>query len=129
MRVMFAYPNTDFYANVKAEAIPAAKYAEDKRYLLDNLQHLAHGITVNTALNSPLNGFEVHGIDRDKLEGGVLGIYLFFDDARHAVTTIYLLNQQPEARKFKTIEEYRTLRDQFLAGYTHCIQSNMASSK
>jgi len=126
---MFAYPDTDFFANVKAETIPAAPYAKEKPYLLDNFQHMAHGNTVNTALQSPLNGFEVHGLDRDKLEGGVLGVYLLFDDARHTVTTIYLLNQQPEARKFKTIEEYRTLRNQFLASYTQCIQNNMAPSK
>jgi hypothetical protein len=27
-----------------------------------------------------LNGFEIQGLDRSKREGGVLGIYLFFDD-------------------------------------------------
>jgi hypothetical protein len=122
---MFAYPETDFYANVKAEVLPAAEYPQLKQSLLDNLQHLAHGNTVNTTLRSPMNGFEVHGLDRDKLEGGVLGIYLLFDTTAHVVTTIYMLNQEPQSRKFQTIDEYRNLRDRFLASYTGCIRSNL----
>ena len=125
VRVMFGYPETGFYANVKAELLPAANYPELKQSLLDNFQHLAQGNTVNTTLRSPLNGLEVHGLDRDKLEGGVLGTYLLFDNTTHVVTTIYMLNQEPESRKFQTIDEYRSLRDRFLASYTGCIQSNL----
>jgi hypothetical protein len=125
IRIMFAYPNTDFYANTKVELLPPANYPKLKRDLLDNFQHVAHGNTVNSTLQSPMNGFEAHGLDREKLEGGVLGVYLFFDDASHVVTTIYLLNQEPEKRKFKSIEEYRTLRDRFLTAYTGCIKTNL----
>lgn len=125
VRVMFAYPNTDFYANVKAELLPAGEYPQLKRYLLENFDHLAHGNKVNTALRSPLHGFEVHGLDREKLEGGVLGVYLLFDNSGHVVTTIYLLNQEPQARKFQTLSEYGELRDRFLAAYTACIRGNL----
>ena len=124
VRVMFAYPDTDFYANAKAELLPAANYPELKQFLLDNLQYLAHGNSVNTSLTSPLNGFEAHGLDREKLEGGVLGIYLVFDNSAHVVTTIYLLNQEAQSRKFQTIEEYRQLRDSFLDSYSACIRKN-----
>lgn len=124
LRVMFAYPDTDFYANVKAELLPAANYPQLKQWLLDNFQHLAQGNTVNTGLHSPMDGFEVHGLDREKLEGGVLGVYLLFDDAAHVVTTIYLLNQEPEQRKFQTMDEYRALRDRFVATYASCIRKN-----
>jgi hypothetical protein len=125
IRIMFAYPNTDFYANTKVELLPADKYPKLKKDLLDNFQHAAHGNTVNSSLLSPMNGLEIHGLDREKLEGGVLGVYLFFDDASHVVTTIYLLNQEPQSRKFKSIEEYRTLRDRFLSTYTGCVRANL----
>ena len=124
VRIMFAYPDTDFYANMKAEVLPAKNYPQLKQSLLDNFQHLLHGNTLNTALHSPMNGLEVHGLDREKLEGGVLGIYLLFDEQAHVVTTIYLLNQEPQARKFQSMEEYRKLRDQFLGSYTTCIRNN-----
>jgi len=129
MRIMFAYPDTDFYANVKAERLPAGNYPELKKILMDNFDYMAKGNVVNTAVHSPMNGFEVHGLDREKLEGGVLGIYLFLDDATRTVTTIYLLNQEPQNRKFKTIEEYRTLRDRFLPAYTGCIRRNLDNTK
>ena len=129
LRIMFAYPLQDFYANVKAERLPAAKFASGKQDLLANFQHLAHTNTINTSLSSPMNGFEIHGLDRDKLEGGVLGVYLLFHDTDATVTTIYFLNQQPLSRQFQTIEEYRTLRDRFLAAHTACIQTNLRSSK
>lgn len=125
LRIMFAYPDTDFFANVKAELLPKANYPQLKQSLLDNFQHLSYGNIVNTALHSPMNGFEIHGSDREKLEGGVLGIYLLFDDPAHAVTTIYLLNQEPQSRKFQSMDEYRGLRDRFLASYTGCIRSNL----
>jgi hypothetical protein len=123
VRVTFAYPDSDFYANVKVELLPTANYPQLKQYLLDNFMHIAHGNTVNTALHSPMNGLEVHGLDRDKLEGGVLGIYLLFDDTKHVVTTTYLLNQEPQARKFQTMEEYGGLRDRFLGTYSGCIRN------
>lgn len=124
LRIMFAYPDTDFYANVKAELLPTANYPALKEALLGNFHFLAHGNTVNTALHSPLNGFDVHGLDREKLEGGVLGVYLLFDDPAHVVTTIYFLNQEPQSRRFQTIQEYRNLRDHFLSSYTGCIRQN-----
>lgn len=127
LRIMFAYPQTDFYANVNAELLPSATYLEEKQWLVDSWQYshvTSPGTTVNSALTKKLHGFEVHGFDRDKLEGGVLGFYLMFDDRSHVATTFYLLNQEPDVRNFKTIEEYRRLRDRFLETYTSCIRTN-----
>jgi hypothetical protein len=125
IRIMFAYPETDFYANVKAEELPSSNYQKLKKDLLDNFKFLSHGNTVNAALKSPMNGFEVHGLDREKLEGGTLGIYLLFDEPTHIVTTIYLLNQEPQNRKFQTMDEYRNLRDRFLNAYSSCIRGKL----
>jgi hypothetical protein len=129
VRVMLAYPDTDFYANVKAELLPSANYPQLKQILLDGLQHLAPGNTVNVALKSPINGLEVHGLDRNNLDGGVLGIYLLIDNTAHIVTTIYLLNQEPQARKFQTLDEYHQLRDRFLDAYSACIRKNQQAGQ
>ena len=76
----------------------------------------------NYGLKPAMNGLDVRGLDRDKLEGGVLGLYLLLDDTGRMVTTIYFLNQEPKDRSFQTIEEYRVMRDRFLATYTACIR-------
>jgi hypothetical protein len=132
IRVMFAYPFTDFYANVKVELLPAKTYPQLKKDLLANFAYTqAHspGSAINLTLPADLHKFEVHGDDRGKLEGGVLGLYLLFDDATHVVTTIYFLNQEGLQRKFQTIEEYRRLRDQFLTSFTGCIRENQALAR
>jgi hypothetical protein len=127
LRVMFAYPDADFYANVKVESLPAVTYSGEKKALVDNWQYLHMtnpGTTLNYTLASPLNNFDIRGFDREKLEGGVLGIYLMFDDSSYVVSTFYFLNQDPRFRKFKSIEEYRKIRDAFLPAYTACIRAN-----
>lgn len=121
-RIMFAYPEKDFYANVKVEILPAENYAETRQFLIDNFDHLlASGETErNYGLRPTLNGLDIRGMDRSKIEGGVLGTYLIFDDSNRTVSTIYFLNQDAEKRSFQTIEEYRKQRDHFLAAYTAC---------
>ncbi|MBT9332205.1 hypothetical protein [Paracidobacterium acidisoli] len=129
VRVLFSYPFTDFFANVKAELLPAAKYPELKRELIDNLSYVASrspGTAANQALPSALHGFEVHGTDRGKLEGNVLGMYLLFDDLSHIATTVYFLNQSSWQRKFQTYGEYEQLRNHFLESYTGCVRQNQA---
>ncbi len=126
-RIMFAYPNTDFFANAKAEKLPAETYKEEKAVLLENYRYLlseSPNDYENTSLVSPMVGLELHGFDRKKLEGGVLGLYLLFDDRVHIALTIYVLNQEPSVRKFQTMDEYAKLRDQYLRSYARCIQIN-----
>ncbi len=128
-RVMFAYPMTDFFANVKAELLPADEYAALKQTLLANLKFLESqkgGPSPAEALPAGLHGFEVHGDDRRKLEGDVLGMYLLFDDSAHVATTIYFLNQHAWERKFQTMDAYGRLRDNFLRVYTGCVRQNQA---
>jgi hypothetical protein len=123
-RVMFAYPEKDFYANVKVEILPEKNYTETRQSLTDNFDFMLNsgvGHTRNYGLKPILNGLDERGLDRDKLEGGVLGIYLLIDDASRMVTTIYFLNQEPAGRSFQTLEEYRAQRDRFLMSYTSCV--------
>jgi hypothetical protein len=73
-RVMFAYPDKDFYANVKVEILPEKNYVETRQFLIDSFDYtLASGSrnTRNYGLKPMLNGLDVRGLDRDKPEGGV----------------------------------------------------------
>jgi hypothetical protein len=129
-RVMFAYPDEDFYANVKVEILPAEGYAESKAALTSDFEHtLASGGTSrNYALKPRMNEFDIQGLDRLKREGGVLGIYLLFDDPTRTVITIYFLNQEPPKR-FQTMPEYASIRDRFLGEYTSCIRKALVLNR
>jgi hypothetical protein len=76
----------------------------------------------NTASHSKSGLFDTYGVSRKELLGGVLSTYVLFTDDDQTVTTIYLLNAEPVERKFKTIDEYRKLRDDFLNEYVACLQ-------
>lgn len=128
-RVMFAYPFTDFFANAKAEVLPADEYAQEKQTLLANHAYLEserNGPEEARSLPPNLHGFEVHGNNLRELRGSALGMYLIFDDSAHVVTTVYFLNQDSWRRKFQSFEEYERLRDRFLTTYTGCVRSNEA---
>ena len=132
VRVMFAYPLTDFFANVRVELLPHGSYAAEKKILLANMAYIEsqpHGPMRAEALPVGLHGFDVHGNDRYKLQGSVLGMYLLIDDAAHIVATVDFLNQQSWQRKFQTMDQYGRLRDNFLRNYTGCIRQNQAIEK
>ena len=124
IRIMFAYPATDFFANIKVEELPASQYQKLKQSLVENFEYVLASSPSDRRNASPVSfpaAFDVRGLDRDKLEGGTLGFYLIFDDKKQIATSIYFLNQEPQQRKFQSMDEYRRLRDQFLARYGSCI--------
>jgi hypothetical protein len=129
-RIMFAYGiSGDFFANVKPELLPPDTWVVQKQTLLDEIDAMltADRETLpNTSLPKEMHGLEVHGLDRTVLKGGTIGFYLLFDNTRHIVTSVYLLNQSPLTRRFQTIEQYRSLRTRFLTTYTGCVAQNQA---
>lgn len=71
IRIMFAYPNTDFFANVKAEKLPASQYSKLKQILIDNFDFMLTSSSsdrANSRVASFLPGLDMRGLDRDKLE-------------------------------------------------------------
>lgn len=124
VRVMFAYPNTDIFANVKAERLPSSQYSGLKQILIENFDYLrasSPSFRISNAIGPFPRHLDVRGMDRNKMEGGTLGFYLIFDDKKQVVVSIYLLNQEAQQRKFQSLDEYRRLRDQFLSRYASCI--------
>jgi hypothetical protein len=131
-QVLLAYPFTDIFANVRAEVLPADRYAAQKAVLVANLAYMEAqpgGPEAAQPLPGVLHGFEVHGNNRTQLEGSVLGMYLMFDDAANVATTISFLNQESWQRKFQNMDDYARLRDQFLVTYTGCVRENQAIGK
>lgn len=129
-RVMFAYPEEDFYANVKVEILPAEGYADSKDALISDFEHTLSidDNSRNYALKPRLNQFDIQGLDRSKREGGVLGVYLLFDDPTRTVITIYFLNQEPPKR-FHNMQEYAAIRDRFLNEYTSCVRKALIANQ
>ena len=136
-RVMFAYNDVFYYfANVKVELSEPASYAQDKEKVINSLKNNAATKQATGIIYSDktmLNGFEHYGTDRDKIDvGGTLGIHVLFHDANHLIVTIYFLNQEDKTtgslfwrngrRRFTSIAEAQTLKDDFLNRYSECLK-------
>jgi hypothetical protein len=140
-RVMFSYSDLLYYfANVKIESSDPDSYNQDKENVISSLKYLAdhkQATGIVFADKSDLNGFQHYGIDRDKIDvGGTVGTHVLFDDRHHLIVTIYLLNQDDKnvframaggPRRFRDIDEYKPLRDEFLTKYSECLSKVAAT--
>jgi hypothetical protein len=136
-RVLLAYPASDYFANVKLELSQEARYSADKKAVVANMEFLANRSSKDARETVPLQhdtfkGFDLYGFNFPTIDfyiagnpptlgGGPIGTYVLFDDSRRMIVTMYFLNQRQERRRFRTIEEYRDLRDRFLESYTTCL--------
>lgn len=127
-RMLAAYPKTDAFANIRPEKSRPDKYVQDKKNAIEELRYListGKEIESTEPIKANYNGFESYGFNRRTLEiGNTVGVYVLFNDADQTITTIYLFNANPKKRKFQTIEEWRTLKENFLNNYTRCINHN-----
>lgn len=126
-RVMLAYPNTDYFVNLKVEQSQAGMFRWDKPTIVESMEWLAsQGSGAAVPLeHTQIGGLDAFGFTQPSLTGsGVLSVYSLFDDKQEMVITAYILNQPPARRRFQTMEEYRTLRDRFLARYAACVAAH-----
>jgi len=120
-RVMYSYPRTYAFANLKAERSDPAKYAEDKQVVMRSLAELASA-DGNAELADFFNqGFSGQTVTKKELGGSTLGITQIFSDRDLVIVTIFFLNHAPQDRRFQTYAEFISLRDDFVRGYMECV--------
>lgn len=125
-RVMYAYPGSDFFANLKVERSAWESYRDDKDTVQKSLIEIAQ--TGGADLQDfSLHGFSGQTLTKKSLSGNTLGITQLFVDEDQMIVTIYFLNQAPDKRRFKTFEEFVVLRDSFVSGYSECVAKNRAT--
>lgn len=128
-RVMVAYNNDrDWFANIKAEKSLTEEYERDKEGVIENLKWAASTSKELESLEPvkvSFNGYEGYGTSKRALTTeAMLGIYVLFSDTERTITTIYFINQNAKRKRFETIEEWKSVRDEFLNTYTTCINNN-----
>jgi hypothetical protein len=128
-RVIYSYPRTYWFANLKAERSDPARYEEDKRIVTGNFAALA-GADDNTVLTDfSGRGFAGQTLTKKELGGSTLGITQILSDEDSVIVTIFFMNQEPENRAFQTHAEFVALRDDFVRGYMKCVAEKKAASR
>ncbi len=112
-RVLYKYPNTDYFAKMHVEQSYAEQYEADKQKVIDGMTFSAGNLPV---IHENKSSFEIYSAGQPNLESSVLGMALILFPKDHIITTVYFLNQEPSKRKFQTFEEYENLRDEFVEG-------------
>jgi hypothetical protein len=128
-RVMLAYPNTDYFVNLKVELSVAGSFSEDKRYITERMQEIAaHSTSKAMKLEqATIKGISVYSLNNPDINvGGVLSFYTLFDEAKDIVVTAYILNGEPQHRAFESLAKYRELRDRFVNAFASCMAENRA---
>ena len=120
-RVMYSYPRTFWFANLKAERSDASRYGEDKRIVTENFVALASADDNTVLTNFSDRGLAGQSLTKKELGGSTLGITQILSDEDSVIVTIYFMNQHPENRAFQTYEEFIALRDGFVRGYIECV--------
>lgn len=119
-RVIYSYPRTYAFANLKVERSDPANYAEDRRIVTQSLAEMASA-DADTQLSAYTDrGFLAQTLTKKELRGTTLAIAQILSDEDAVIVTIFFLNHPPENRQFQTYEEFVALRDAFMRGYVEC---------
>jgi len=125
-RVLVTYRQDEPFGNLKVERIPEKEFVNVRANLLNSFDYLSSEPGMDPKIRTQaFNGLTFYGVDRNKLEGGVLSTYALFREDRNIVVSLYLLNAEPAERKFKTLEEYKAIRDKFLDAFSKCMAPAM----
>ena len=128
IRTVYAYPEKEPFADLKAHASDPAKYAQDKRELERIFEVMAssEGPGAYKALQG--RGYTGQEVVKPALGGTMAAITQLFFDADKVVVSIYFpyFEKIPAiARGFSDHKQFVALRAAFLKGYLDCIGKNV----
>jgi hypothetical protein len=124
VRTVYAWPDKDPFADLKAEASDPAKYAEDKRELERMFEAVAQPKGPGPTRRSRGRGYSGQEVVKPALGGSMLAITQLFFDADKVVVSIYFpwFPKQPaSALSFADHGQFVALRAAFMRGYLDCI--------
>jgi hypothetical protein len=128
VRVVYAYPDKEPFADVKAEAADPAKYAEDKRELQRMFEAVAATEGPGAYKTITGRGYTGQEVVKPALGGTFAGITQLFFDADKVVVSIYFpyFSKIPaSALSFSNHGQFVAMRAAFVQGYLECVERNI----
>jgi hypothetical protein len=122
-RILVSYKDRPFL-NLKAERFSKESFSKDKEIQIKGLTQIAAGsqdMDVSGLQPTRVGNLTIYQIQRKKMEGGVLSVVLAIDEPNRVMMTGYFLNDDPGARVFKTLDEFHTLRDNYIKALNTCL--------
>jgi hypothetical protein len=110
-RIMYKYPDTEYFAKMHVEQSKKEEFSNDKIKVVDELKFISKSANID---QKNYRGYEYYYIGNSDLNISPIGMALVFFPENQIITTIYFLNQKSSDRKFQTIEEFNSLKDNFI---------------
>ena len=128
IRVVYAFPDKEPFADVKVEASDPAKYAEDKRELQRMFEAVAATEGPGAYKTIAGRGYTGQEVVKPVLGGTFVGITQLFFDADKVIVSIYFPyfpNIPASALSFNNHGQFVALRAAFVQGYLACVERNL----
>jgi hypothetical protein len=124
-RILYLNKKHAPFVNLKVELSAPENYEADKRIVLDNLKYLnanSAGMESKDLLELSYNGYKIYGLSRAGIENGsTLGTFVMFP-GDNTIVYFYFNNLKPGYRTFENVDEYKSLRNDFIGEYTAYIK-------
>lgn len=125
-RVLLATPQGLPFVNFKVELSTPESAEADRGAILAQMQQLAERSAASkddaVVKRERVGDAEVLALhQKDLSRPGPLSFYSIFVPARHLVSTIYVLNQDPAKRAFSSFDDYVKQRDAAIAAALRCL--------
>jgi hypothetical protein len=114
------------FVNLKVELSDPNSYGADTTNILQNLKYLnskSQDMETNELIKLDYNGYTFYGLSRNTIEkGSTLGVFVMFP-GNNIIVYFYFNNLKPELRNFKSVDDYKSQRNDFFGAYTNHLNS------
>jgi hypothetical protein len=127
-RIMYGYPGSGFFANVKVELSDPERFLVDERLARQQIWEIAQGCDCAYEVREH-EGVNYSVLFHRNFGAGVLAMGVMSFPAEHTLVTAYLLDQEPGHRAFESIEEFRVLAERFFPNFIHATRTETIAEK
>jgi hypothetical protein len=114
------------FVNLKVELSDPDSYGADTTHILQNLKYLnskSQDMETSELIKLDYNGYTFYGLSRNTIEkGSTLGVFVMFP-GNNIIVYFYFNNLKPEIRNFKSVDDYKSQRNDFFGAYTNHLNS------
>ncbi len=117
-RILYNNSKGKPFLDLKVELSAPDRYGTDTIELIENLKYLKVMLPGMQYVTLPVNGYTIYGLTHSSVEDGtMLGTFAMFP-GHNTVIYFNLINLKEPYRTYLSIEDYISVRDNFLDAYT-----------
>lgn len=118
-RLIYAYPDKVPFARMMVEQSEWSSYDEDVKNAQQSLEDPTRAGDAHY-LSFKLNGVSAKNVTKSQMVGETLGRTELYFDIDHTLVSIYYMNPPVDKARFKSMQEFSSVRERFEASYATC---------